>query len=353
MSRVDVAVIGAGIVGVATARHLSKEGYDVHLIEKNSRIGLGNTSRGSDIVHSGIYYRPDSLKSELCRRGRGLLQDYCVSRNIPYRQTAKLFLAGTDADLEEFENVKRLAEQNGVDELRDVSILELRNLVPNLKGVGALLSKSSAVVDSGKLIESLFKEAREHGVKFSAGIEITKGERIANADVVINSAGLGATDLSRSVFPDRIVPRMYPTKGSYLRYSKPTGLKHIVYPGFTPGKIEEFIVATPLHNGDVRFGPSMEPVGNIDDFSVPENLVDRFAPAIEKYFGPLDRTQLKLEKSGIRPRIYGPGEEPADFKFEWAGDSSWLDLWGIESPGLTASLAIAERVSQLLSDRLR
>lgn len=362
----DVIVIGAGVIGLAVARELARKGQSVILLEKEASFGRGVSSRNTEVIHAGIYYQTGSLKAGLCVRGRHLLYEYLAVHNINYRRIGKIIIATTPEEAKRLEVIRKQAEENGVNDLIELDKKQIKEIEPELQGDEALLSPFSGILDTHSFMKSLLKSGEAEGMIFAPsssviGAETERGYwrvRVGGCDpvsitckAVINSAGLYATDLSKTVFPHRDVPQLHPRKGSYARYSGPSPLRHIVYPALIPGVIEERVDATPDLGGMLRFGPTSEAPRDIEDFSIVPGLISKIAPAIRRYLPCLDISMIAPDCAGIRPRIFGADAPVQDFRFEWAPIAGWLDLWGMESPGLTASLAIAEYVCQLIAEK--
>ena len=362
---VNVVVIGAGVVGLAIAAKLAEKKYSVFLLEKESKFGTGISSRNSEVIHSGIYYKTGSLKASLCLRGKFLLYEYCKKYNVSHKKIGKIFLAVNSDEISRLESIQNQARLNGVEDLHELNQKELHRLEPELSGEGALFSPSSGIIDSHAFMKSILGVAESFGAVFVPVSPIENAERIPGGwkihiggkdptsitcKTVINSAGLYAIELSKKIFPNRDVPRLYPTKGSYLRYSGRSPIKHIVYPAIIPGQIEERVDATPDLSGTLRFGPSVEETNGFEDFNLSSEIINRFIPSIKRYLPELDVSRLHLDQAGIRPKIIFDSDRNPDFIFDWADVDGWLDLWGIESPGLTSSLAIGEHVYNMFND---
>ncbi len=362
----EVVVIGAGVIGLATAFKVSEKGYSVILLEKEPGYGTGASSRSTEMIHAGIYYQTGSLKGRLCLKGKRMLYQHCEKYNVKYKRVGKLFIAVSQEETPRLEETRSQALRNGLDDLVDMSEKELRKIEPEIRGKAALLSPSSGIFDSHSFMKSLFILGKSKGVIFSPSSPVLDAEptregwkvKIGGHEptsiscrVVVNAAGLYAIDLSKKVFPDRKMPTSHPTKGSYLRYSGVSPVKHIIYPSILPGVIEERADATPDMGGSLRFGPNIEKTKGIEDFTLDPGLVESMSKGIKRYLPNLDVSRLHPDCAGIRPKIYGPGDPIADFRFDWAPIPGWLDLWGIESPGLTASLAIGEYVRDLIAER--
>lgn len=362
----DIVVIGAGVIGLAVARQLSAAGRSVLLAEREDQFGAGASSRNTGCIHAGAYYHAGSLKAQLCVRGRRMLYDHCSRFNVPHRKTGKIFLA-TDAEyVRGLETIKHLAAANGIDDLIEIDGADIGALESHLTGVAALLCPESGVVDSHALMLSLLGLGENEGLTFVTRATVNKGqpvsggwdinisgaeEAVIKAKLVINAAGIWASDLSRSVFPNRIVPKPKPVKGSYLRLTGAALVSRIIYPDLIPGEITERVDATPGIDGQLRFGPSVDVTDSLEDYRVADGLTERFGPLIKRYLPECETSRLVPDFAGIRPKVMTePGEMP-DFLFDWAEEAGWLDLWGIESPGLTCALAVAEHVEGLVKER--
>jgi L-2-hydroxyglutarate oxidase LhgO len=361
-----VVIVGAGIIGLSVARKIAGEGHSVILLEKEARYGCGVSSRNTEVIHAGIYYKTGSLKATLCVRGKELLYEYCQKHKVRHKRIGKMILAVTSQEASRLELMKKQAFANGVRDLIDLDKKDIEKLEPNIKGEAALFSPSSGIIDSHGFMRSLLKEAEDCGTIFAALSPVTAAEFVNNSwkvmvggkeptsvscKLLINTAGLYSIDLSKEIFPERNTPTLHPTKGSYARYSGSSPINHIIYPALVPGVIEERVDATPDLEGSLRFGPTIENPKNLEDFSIVPELVKKITPAIKRYIPGLDVSRIHPDCAGIRPRIFGRRDSVEDFRFDWAPQPEWLDLWGIESPGFTASLAIAEHVHDLVKEK--
>jgi L-2-hydroxyglutarate oxidase LhgO len=362
----DVVVIGAGVVGLAIAAKMAEKKYSVIILEKESKFGTGISSRNSEVIHAGIYYKTDSLKASLCLRGKTLLYEHCKKYNVAYKKIGKLFLAVTHDEVLRLEQTQNQAILNGVEDLLELNQKQLTRLEPELSGSAALLSPSSGIIDSHSFMKSLLSLSENNKAIFVPQSPVDNAEPISDGwkiyiggkeptsitcKTVINSTGLYAIKLSKKIFPNRIVPKLHPTKGVYLRYSGKSPLQHIVYPAIIPGRIEERVDATPDLGVSLRFGPNVEEASSLEDFSVKDEIIQQMLPGIKRYLPNIDASRLHLDIAGIRPKIYGDEEPVADFRFDWAEENGWLDLWGMESPALTGSLAIGEYVLEIIAKK--
>jgi len=363
MFKVEAVVVGAGVIGLAIARALALRGVQVLLLEKESVIGSGTSSRNSEVIHAGLYYEPESLKALLCVRGRRMLYRYCGERRVPHRRCGKLVVATDPSEDAYLSKLLRRAENNGVEEIELIGAGRLKSLEPYVHGTSALLSPSSGIVDSHALMLSYQADAEAAGATIvfrtpvlaativGRAIQLRTGGSEATeleAELVINAAGLDAWDFSASVSGlNRVtIPPKFLVKGNYFTL---TGAKapfrHLVYPVPEPGGLG--IHLTLDLAGQARFGPDVEWVDLID-YAVDPDRGHRFYAAIRRYWPDLSDGALVSAYSSIRPKT--AATEPCDFVIqgpEATGHNGYIALYGIESPGLTASLAIGERVAQL------
>jgi len=357
--KTDVIVIGAGAAGLSISEQFARHGHEVILLEKEELYGRGVSSRSTEVIHAGIYYTTGSLKARLCIRGKELLYEFCRKHKVNHKRTGKLFVAAAKEAAGRLDETERQARSNGITDLERISRSKLQELEPELNGHEAVLSPSSGIFDSHGYMNALYNEGKREGVIFAGaspaesaghvkdGWEVRVGGRektSVSSRLVINAAGLYAIALSRKIFPGRDLPELYPTKGNYLRYSARPLTSRIVYPAMVPGVIEERVDMTPDLAGHLRFGPDIDTSTGLEDFSVPDTLKAKMSASIKKYLPGIDLEKIHSDCAGIRPKIYGPGQPVKDFMFSWAPEPGWLDLFGIESPGLTASLAIGEYV---------
>ena len=366
MEQVDCVVIGAGIVGLAVARALAMAGREVVLLEAAVAIGTGTSSRNSEVIHAGLYYPPGSLKARLCVRGRELLYAYCAERGIAHRRCGKLIVATEAAQEPGLQALRQRAEACGVHDLLWMDAMQARALEPALHCTAALLSPSTGIVDSHGLMLSLLGEAEAHGAMLALcspvlGGRITPQGIVLDvggdapmtlcARTVVNSAGLHAPALARAIdgVPAAAVPRDHLAKGCYFTLPGRAPFSRLVYPA--PGQSSHLGVHLTLDlGGQARFGPSFEWVDRID-YTVDPAGADAFYAEVRRYWPALPDAVLQPGYAGLRPKISGPGEPAADFRIDGPalhGVAGLVNLFGIESPGLTSSLAIAERVVDLL-----
>jgi L-2-hydroxyglutarate oxidase LhgO len=356
-AKVDCVVIGAGVVGLAIARSLAMAGREVLILEAADAIGTGTSSRNSEVIHAGIYYPQASLKAKLCVAGRGMLYAYCQERSIPHRPVGKLIVAAHEGEIPLLADIKKKAEANGVNDLLWLTAEEAKRLEPELACVAALLSPSTGIIDSHALMLSLLADAESHGATLALLSPVIGGElrphgvmlEIGGAEpmrllaqTVINSAGLGAQGVARAMrgLPSDSIPPLYFCKGNYFLLSGKTPFARLVYP--VPGAAGLGTHFTLDLAGQGRFGPDTEWIAE-PDYLVEERRGDSFYAAIRQYWPGLKDGALRPGYAGIRPKIQAPGEAQRDFLIN-KPLPGWIALYGIESPGLTSCLAIAEMV---------
>jgi L-2-hydroxyglutarate oxidase LhgO len=364
--KIDCAVIGAGVVGLAVARALSLAGREVIVLEAADRIGGGVSSRNSEVLHAGIYYPNGSLKARFCVAGQRQLYRYCAERGIEHRRLGKLIVATSEDEVPVLAKYQALARANGVEALRALSLAEVAELEPEVSCVAALLSPSTGIVDSHGLMLGFQADLEAHGgvlalnsplrggVVQSSGITLEVGDRAPmslRASTVVNCAGLDAQRVSRCLqgVPAQSVPPCFLAKGHYFSLSGRSPFHHLIYPIANAAGLGTHVTLD--LNGNARFGPDVEWVQQLE-YSVDEGRRPQFAAAIRLYYPQLDAARLQPAYTGIRPKISAPGQSAADFCIRGPADhdaGSYVALYGIESPGLTSSMAIAEHVTALLS----
>ncbi|WP_434457619.1 NAD(P)/FAD-dependent oxidoreductase [Stutzerimonas urumqiensis] len=362
MERIESVVIGAGAVGLAVACALARSGREVLMLEAADAIGTGTSARSSEVIHAGLYYLSGSLKARLCVQGRQALYGFCDRHGVPYRRCGKLIVATEAAQLGELDRLERQARQNGVDDLQRLDEAGLHALEPALTGVAALFSPSTGILDSHAYQLALLGAAETAGAVLALNAPVVSlkpvGEGIAvevggaepmwlHAHEVVNCAGHEAPVLARrSGLP---APDRHFAKGSYFSLTGRAPFDHLVYPLPEPGGLGVHLTLD--LGGQARFGPDVEWVHALD-YRIDPRRAERFYPAIRRYWPGLPDGALQPAYVGIRPKISGPGEPAADFRLDGPaqhGVAGLVNLYGIESPGLTASLAIAGEVVRLLA----
>jgi L-2-hydroxyglutarate oxidase LhgO len=365
MMDTDAIVVGAGVVGLAVARALALSGRSVIVVESAETIGTETSSRNSEVIHAGLYYPEGSLKARFCVKGRRQLYAYCEDRHIPHRRCGKIIVA---ADAEELHGLGALARRgaaNGVDDLAMISAAEARALEPDLACVGALLSPSTGIVDSHALMLALQADALQSGADFAfrtpfIGADIVGGGFAVEAggaepfrftaSVLVNCAGLHAAKVAGGIdgLDRKYVPTIRFAKGNYFSLSTRAPFQRLVYPA--PHSHGLGVHMTLDLAGRARFGPDVEWVDEID-YSVDFRRCDGFTEAIRRYWPGLPDDALTPAYSGIRAKLGGPDDPASDFRIDGPdrhGVRGLVNLFGIESPGLTSALAIAEEVADIL-----
>jgi L-2-hydroxyglutarate oxidase LhgO len=362
MDNVDVVVIGAGVVGLAVARALADRGRETLILEAHDRFGTQTSSRNSEVIHAGIYYPQGSLKARLCVAGRDLVYAFCERYGVEHRRCGKLIVATTDAQVAELERIRSAAQANGV-QLEMLSGEGVSDLEPELSCIGALWSPLTGIIDSHGYMLALLGQAERRGAVLirssrvtrmwldSAGvlIAINDGTPSLIAQRVINCAGLYAPHVARAIegFPAEYVPTPYFAKGTYFALAGRSPFKRLVYPVPEQGGLGVHLTLDLA--GRARFGPDVQWIDECN-YDVDPQRSERFYGAIRQYWPLLPDGALQPAYTGIRPKITGPSEPAADFRIDgpaFHGVPGVVNLFGVESPGLTASLAIAEHVAQL------
>ncbi|WP_367849260.1 NAD(P)/FAD-dependent oxidoreductase [Rhodoferax sp. WC2427] len=364
MDKVDAVVIGAGVVGLAVARALALQGREVLVLEAAEAIGTGTSARNSEVVHAGIYYAPGSLKAQLCVRGKQLLYAYCAERGIGHQRCGKLIVATDAGQLAKLENIRAQATANGVDDLLLLDRASARALEPQLECTGALLSPSTGIVDSHALMLALLGDLEHAGGILALNsplalmesaqeaiiLEANDGTRL-QARSVVNAAGLQAPALARRCagLDARFVPTPYFAKGNYFTLSGRAPFTHLIYPA--PQTAGLGVHLTLDLGGQAKFGPDVQWVDDPDDLVVDPARGDAFYAEVRKYWPGLPDGALQPGYAGIRPKIQAPHEAAKDFLIQGPavhGVPGLVNLFGIESPGLTSCLALGEYVARMV-----
>jgi L-2-hydroxyglutarate oxidase LhgO len=362
---VDSVVIGAGVIGLAVARALAASGREVLVVEANSGIGLETSSRHSEVIHAGLYYAPGSLKALSCVRGKTLLYTYCREKGVPHQRLGKLVVASHPEQLGALTALKDNAAACGVPDLQLLDAHRLELMEPAVRAAGALWSPSTGIIDSHALMLSLQADLEADGGTVacntrveeasvsSSGIELRvqgEGSLCLRARSVVNAAGLAAVGLARHIsgLPTASIPRVKLVRGHYFSYRGRSPFSHLVYP--LPEHDGLGIHGTLDLAGRLRFGPDAEPIARVD-YAFDDSRRRSFADAIRPWFPDLEEDRLQAAYTGIRPKLMTTGKAVADFQISGPADHGapgLINLFGIESPGLTACLALAEQVAQRL-----
>jgi L-2-hydroxyglutarate oxidase LhgO len=357
----QVLVIGAGVVGLAVARAAGRAGHGVTVAEVTGGIANGVSSRNSEVIHAGLYYPTDTLRARHSVRGRRMLYDFFLSHGVPHRKCGKLVVAASPAELAKVETISVQAQANGVEGTEMIGGNAARAMEGELSCIGALWSPETGIIDSHSYMRALWGEIEDHGgmIAFQTPVErvsfraphwhVQFGGREPSAfdfDAVINSAGLGAQALARRIegYPAAQVPRLVLGKGNYFGYAGRPAFSRLIYPTPIDGGLGVHVTLDMA--GRMRFGPDVEWVSE-ENYAVDPRRADSFYARIRTYWPGLPDGTLVPDYSGIRPKLRGPGEGHADFMIAGPADHKMprlVNLFGIESPGLTSSLSLAEDV---------
>ena len=360
METVDAVVIGAGVVGLAVARQWALAGRAVLILEAEASFGTQTSARNSEVIHAGLYYPTGSLKARLCVRGKELLYRYCAERGVAHRRIGKLLIAADEAELPALAGYAKRAEANGVS-LQPLIAAEIHRLEPAVRAVAGLYSESTGILDSHGLMLALLGDAEQAGAILVTHTPVT-GARIEPDGIVlctggdapfelrcrslVNAAGLRAQDLARRIagFPAERIPPTFYAKGHYFTLSGRAPFQHLVYP--MPDHAGLGIHVTLDLGGQCKFGPDVSGWPAAPDYGFESGLEDKFYRAIRRYYPDLPDGALQPGYTGIRPKVTGPTEAAGDFIIQGPathGVAGLVNLFGIESPGLTACLALAEQ----------
>lgn len=363
--RVECIVIGAGVVGLAIARRLAMAGREVIVLESADMVGTETSSRNSEVIHAGIYYPKDSLKARFCVAGKKILYQYCPEHGVPHRRSGKIIVATSGDQIAELERLKRVAAGNGVDDLEWMTPEEVGEIEPAVYCVAALLSPSTGIIDSHGLMLAYQGDAEAHGAMIAFLSPVTGGRVVdggivvdvggadpmsLQAAIVVNSAGLWAQQLALSIdgIPSDSVPPYYFCKGNYFTLAGKPPFSRPIYP--VPERAGLGVHVTVDLAGQVKFGPDVEWIDSIG-YDVDPGRADVFYAAIRRYYPGLADGAILPGYSGIRPKVQAPGEPALDFIVRGPaehGVRGLVNLFGIESPGLTASIPLANHVADIL-----
>jgi L-2-hydroxyglutarate oxidase LhgO len=376
MNKADITIIGAGVVGLAIAARLEGARREVYLVEKNEIFGLETSSRHSGVIHAGIYYPPGSLKAKMCLAGNRTLYELCERYGIGYRRTGKLIVATSDDEVDQLQMLFRRGQQNGVADLKMISGRELKELEPNVAGVAAILSPSTGIIDSHMLMRYFMTRAqrREVGIAFQtrvigidkidAGYQVTvedsSGQNSFTTRVLVNCSGLYCDQVAALAGIDvaQAGYRLHYCKGEYFSLmgsGQGKLVERLVYPLPPPKGTGVGIHVTFDLDGRIRLGPGIQYVDHLD-YSVDSEHQQLFYDSVSRFLPAIEYDDLVPEMAGIRPKLQEPGGEIRDFVIREESDRGLpglINLIGIESPGLTASPAIAEYVTGLIEELLQ
>ena len=361
----EIVIIGAGVVGLSLAKYILAENKEVLILEELSEFGKITSSRNSGVIHSGIYYPEESFKAKMCLEGNKLLYDYCIKNSIPHNNTKKLLIATSDEQIKIIDNIKIQAEKNGVQNIEKISKLMVTKIEPLIECQEALLIPSSGIIDAISFMSSLegkIKDAQGmiaynskvskinyDGKYFYLKIlDTEKNITTIKCNKLINSAGLFASVVANNIegLDKKLIPKTFYAKGNYFSVAKDLGIRHLVYPipeGFGLG-----IHLTLEMDNTIKFGPDVEWVDKINDYNVNINRKEKFSNEIKKYFPSLDVNLLQPNYSGIRPIMNKKEKFMRDFVIDTEKNHNipgLINLYGIESPGLTSSLSLAKYIA--------
>ncbi|SEL56665.1 L-2-hydroxyglutarate oxidase LhgO [Colwellia chukchiensis] len=366
MDSVDVLVVGAGVVGLAIAAKLSKHYPQLLIVEKNLSFGEETSSRNSEVIHAGLYYPEHSLKARLCVEGKQLLYQYCQQRHIPHKKLGKLLVANGKAEEAALANILNQAQRNGVHDLMWQTRAQLKRSTPELSASIALLSPSTGIIDVHSYMQSLLAEIESNGGTYACQSEVysvqanrqgftvqlhSQGEEISiQCAILINCAGLHATRVAKTIeaMPSQYIPTIHYCRGHYFSYHTKSPFQQLIYP--IPSANGLGIHASLNTADQLKFGPDTQYINQLD-YHVDLELKAKFVAAIRQYFPNLDASKLQPDYAGIRPKLQAENEGFKDFLIQDSnehGVNGLINLFGIDSPGLTSSLAIARYVEGLV-----
>jgi len=369
MEKTNITIIGAGVCGLAIAFQLSQKHKDLLVIEQHDSFGRETSSRNSEVIHAGLYYPKDSLKAKLCIEGKKLLYQFCIKNKIPHKKTGKLLVACNSEEAQKLHVIKKNAEECGVTNLRFLTQQELTALEPDVQAQESLWCPDTGIIDSHQLMKSLFEQAQRQGAEIGFGIEVVgiakkndgyevtvkepEGDLFSfETKMVINAAGLYADHIAKlaGFDIDACGYKLFYNKGQYFRISNPKkfSLTHPVYP--PASKTDLGIHITPDLAGGLRLGPDAHYADGID-YTINENDKQSFVDSVSRFLKNLTLDDLVPDTVGMRAKLQAPGVDFSDFVIQEErakGFKNFVNLIGIESPGLTSSLAIAQRVERFL-----
>jgi L-2-hydroxyglutarate oxidase LhgO len=362
----QVLVVGAGVIGLAVARALALAGHAVIVAEATNAIGTGISSRNSEVIHAGLYYPSGSLRARHCPVGRRALYELAASHGVLHRKCGKLVVAAQADEIAGLQAIHAQALANGVEGVAIISAQEAQKLEPALSCVAAMISPETGVIDSHRFMLALHGDLEDHGGAIAFNTSIERLDRSQGAwqarfggsdpqsiavDAVVNCAGLGAQRLARATagYPCERIPRLVLAKGNYFNYSGRPVFSRLIYPVPVPGGLGVHVTLDLA--GRMRFGPDVEWIES-ENYDVASERAQSFYASIRKYWPALPDNSLAPDYAGIRPKLSGPGEPPADFMVEGPaqhGLAGLVNMFGIESPGLTCALSLAAEVTRYLS----
>jgi len=367
LDRVETIVIGAGVVGLAAGRALARDGREVLVLEAERHFGTATSSRNSEVIHAGIYYPAGSLKARLCVEGRRMLYAYCAARGVAHRKLGKLIVATRGGQVEALRSILDRALANGVENIAMIDAAEARRLEPRLACIAALHSRETGIVDSHGLMLALLGDLEAAGGSLACASPFSRAERSGDgwivhtgggspfaleADLLVNAAGLQAQEVAAQIesLPPAQIPARHLARGCYFQLAGRAPFARLIYPVPAPGGLGVHLTLD--LGGQARFGPDVEWIDDVD-YNVDARRADSFYAEVREYWPQLPDASLAPAYAGIRPKLSGPGEPAADFVIagpESHGVPGLVNLFGIESPGLTACLAIGAQVAAQLRE---
>ncbi len=369
MDKANITIIGAGVCGLATSFALSKNHKDILVIEQHDSFGRETSSRNSEVIHAGIYYPPDSLKAKLCIKGKQMLYDLCQEHNIPHQKIGKILIACNNEEEKTIQGIKDNAFENGVENLRFLENNELASLEPSIKAQNALFSPDTGIIDSHQLMHFFYEQSKQNKVEFaynikvidikkqSSGYKITVKEPTGESfcfetNIIINASGFYADQVAAmaGINIEENKYKIYYSKGQYFRIANPKkfNIQHLVYP--PPSSTDLGIHITPDLAGGLRLGPDATFTDNID-YTINEKDKQKFISSVSRFLKNLSNDDLTPDTCGIRAKLQSPEDKFRDFVIVNEKENNlegFINLLGIESPGLTSCLAIAEMVKNFL-----
>jgi len=370
MESANIAIIGAGVVGLAVAAKVSERNESVYIFEKNPKFGQETSSHNSGVIHSGIHYPKDSLKAKLCVKGNTMLYELCEKYRVPYKKLGKLTVAVEEKEIDELEKLMQQGQDNEVEGLEFLEREEVKKLEPNVEVEKALLSPSTGIVEPDELMNHFYAQARKNNAVLATETEVTGlkkthggyevsgisvGEKFTvTAKTVVNCAGLYSDKIAALVGLDidRLGYRLHPCKGDYFRLTGKPPVKMLVYP--IPKGAGLGIHLSPDLGGSIRLGPNSYYIDKID-YQV-ESSEKEFREDVERFLPLIRERQIQVDSAGIRPKLQGPKDPFRDFVIRHEADKGLfglINLIGIESPGLTAAPAIGEFVSEIYENEIK
>ncbi|MDG1858237.1 MAG: NAD(P)/FAD-dependent oxidoreductase [Emcibacteraceae bacterium] len=356
----DIVIIGAGVIGLAIAKNLSEIGRDVVILEREASFGMITSSRNSEVIHAGLYFTPEMLKTKLCVTGKEMLYDYAKSHHIPHKRCGKLLVAYDNDEIAKLETIKNKALANGIDDITHLSQAMCNELEPDIFALEGLYSPSSGVIDTHSYMLSMIGNIEDNGgmiaynteikviEKLTSGFKVTLSDGYAfTCNTLINSGGLGAQNVAKLIdaMPKTLIPELVMAKGHYFTYSGKAKFKHLVYPLPNKGSLGLHLCIN--YADEVKFGPDINIV-EVEEYDVNIDLKSKFIDSVKRYFPKLEEDKLSPAFAGIRPKL---SKEGLDFNIQTSdihGIDGLINLFGMESPGMTSSLAIGKYVKDIL-----